>query len=128
VQYAPHRLRDGAEWDASRRDALADSVARIVAEISPGFSDRVRHRVVYAPPDIEREFGLTEGAVYQGEMMLDQVLFMRPVPGWSRYRMPIDGLYLCGAGTHPGGGIIGAPGLLAAREVLRDRKLGLYRK
>jgi phytoene dehydrogenase-like protein len=128
VQYAPHRLRDGAEWDANRRDALADSVARIVAEISPGFSDRVRHRVVYAPPDIEREFGLTEGAVYQGEMMLDQVLFMRPVPGWSRYRMPIDGLYLCGAGTHPGGGIIGAPGLLAAREVLRDRKLGRYRK
>lgn len=124
VQYAPYRLRDGGEWDARRRDALADSVTKTVTEIAPAFADHVRHRVVFAPPDLEREYGLTEGAAYQGEMTLDQILFMRPIPGWSRYRMPLHGLYLCGAGTHPGGGIIGAPGYLAAREVLRDLKRG----
>ncbi|MEX2127414.1 MAG: NAD(P)/FAD-dependent oxidoreductase [Xanthobacteraceae bacterium] len=122
MQYAPYHLRDGTEWDTGQREALADSVTKAVAEISPAFADRVRHRAVFAPTDFEHQFGLTEGAAYQGELMLDQILFMRPLPGWSRYRMPVDGLYLCGSGTHPGGGVTGAPGHNAAREILRDFK------
>jgi phytoene dehydrogenase-like protein len=118
VQYAPYRLHQ-VQWDESRRDALGASATAVIASALPGFADRVLHRTVLAPPDIETHFGLTEGSAYQGELTLDQVLFMRPIPGWSRYRTPIDGLYLCGSGTHPGGGVIGASGLLAAREILR---------
>jgi phytoene dehydrogenase-like protein len=78
------------------------------------------HRQVVTPLDLEQELGLTEGNIYQGEVALDQLLFMRPVPGWARYRTPIGGLYLCGAGAHPGGGVTAAPGYQAARAVLRD--------
>jgi phytoene dehydrogenase-like protein len=90
--------------------------------VIPRFNDSVMHRAVIAPPDLEKLFGLTEGAIYQGELMLDQYLFMRPIPGWAHYRMPIDGLYLCGSGTHPGGAVIGGAGHNAAREILRDFK------
>jgi phytoene dehydrogenase-like protein len=120
AQFAPYRLREG-EWDEVRRDALADAVTETIETISTGFAARVRHRAVLAPPDLEAEYGITEGAADAGEMMLDQILYMRPLPGWAHYRMPVDGLYLCGAGTHPGGGVIGASGLFAARAALHGR-------
>lgn len=101
---------------------LADRVTEAIAGIAPGFTDRVLHRSVLTPADIESRYGYAEGAISQGELMLDQILFMRPVAGWSRYAMPIDGLYLCGAGTHPGPGVPGAPGWLAAGEALRHTR------
>ncbi len=121
VQAAPYRPRDG-EWTGARRDALGDAVTARIAEVAPGFTELVRHRVVATPVDLEASFGMTEGAASHGEMTLDQILFMRPVPGASRYATPITGLYLCGVGTHPGTGIPGGPGWLAARRVLADRK------
>jgi phytoene dehydrogenase-like protein len=120
VQYAPHDL-DAAAWD-SQRDRFADRVFAMVDEVAPGFSDRVVHREVLAPPDLERIFGLTGGNIFHGAMGLDRLAFMRPFAGWARYRTPIDGLYLCGAGTHPGGGVMGACGRNAAAAILRDRK------
>ncbi|HEV8356887.1 MAG TPA: NAD(P)/FAD-dependent oxidoreductase [Gemmatimonadales bacterium] len=121
VQWTPHSLREGA-WDAARRAALGDLVTAAIAEAAPCFGERVRERMVLAPPDLEARYGLTEGAVTHGEMTLDQILFMRPVAGSARYATPIGGLYLAGAGTHPGGGIPGGPGWLAARQVLADRR------
>lgn len=118
VQYAPYEIT-GSSWDAER-DRFADRVFEIIDEVAPGFSESVVHREVLAPPDIERTFGLTGGHICQGAMTLDRLLFMRPLPGWSRYRTPIAGLYLCGAATHPGGGVMGACGRNAAGEVLRD--------
>ncbi len=116
-------------WDAPRwareRDAFADRVLALVDEVAPGFSASVLHRDVLAPPDLERVFGLTGGNIFHGAMTPDRLLFGRPVPGWSRYRTPIPGLWLCGAGTHPGGGVMGACGRNAAREILRDWKSGL---
>jgi len=119
LQYAPHRLRDST-WDRER-EALGDRAIRLVDEALPGFANRVLHRAVLAPPDLEREFGLREGAAAQGELMLDQILFMRPVAGWARSATPMPGLFLAGPGTHPGPGITGASGWLAARAVLRGR-------
>lgn len=118
AQYAPYRLRAGSTWDAGARDQFADRVTDVIACAAPGFADRVLHRVILTPPDLEQRFGLTEGAATHGELTLDQILFMRPVAGWARYEMPIKGLYLCGAGTHPGPGIGGASGWLAARQAL----------
>jgi phytoene dehydrogenase-like protein len=115
VQYAPYRLAEGA-WDGARRQALGDLTARTLAEHLPGLGG-LPVREVLAPPDLEARYGVTEGHLYHGELTLDQALFMRPVPGWSRYRTPIEGLYLCGPGTHPGGGILGGPGRNAAREI-----------
>ncbi|MCI0434931.1 MAG: NAD(P)/FAD-dependent oxidoreductase [Gemmatimonadetes bacterium] len=119
VQYAPHAL-PGAGWDDARKAALADRVTAAIDAVIPCFSSRVLHRAVLTPHDIERRWGLTDGAITHGEMMLDQILFMRPLAGWSRYAMPIDGLWLCGAGTHPGPGIAGGSGWLAARRVIHD--------
>lgn len=121
AESAPYRLREG-EWDETRRAALGDAVTARIAEVSPGFPGLIRHRVVRTPVELEATYGLTEGAVTHGEMTLDQILFMRPVPGASRYATPLAGLYLCGAGTHPGSWIPGGPGWLAARRVLADRK------
>jgi len=118
VQYAPWQPA-GSSWDAER-DAFADRVTALVDEVAPGFSSSVTHREVLAPPDIERIFGLTGGNIFHGAMTLDRLLFMRPLPDWSRYRTPIANLYLCGAGTHPGGGVMAACGRNAAREILRD--------
>jgi phytoene dehydrogenase-like protein len=123
VQYAPYRLQENTRWDAVRREDLSNSVSAAISTVIPRFNDRVSHRAVFAPPDLEREFGLTEGAIHQGELMLDQFLFMRPVPGWAHYRTPIEGLYLCGSGTHPGGGVIGGAGYIGAHQVLRDYKV-----
>ena len=117
VQYAPYALAEGT-WD-EQREALGDRVVALLARYAPDLPDRVLHRQVLTPLDLEREYGLTEGSIYHGQMDLDQQLFMRPIPGYGQYAMPVGNLYLCGAGAHPGGGITGAPGLNAAREVLR---------
>ena len=118
VQYAPYELANST-WERER-ERFADRVCALVDEVAPGFSASVLHREVLAPPDLERVFGLTGGNIFHGSMSLDRLLFMRPLPGYSHYRTPVDGLYLCGAGTHPGGGVMGACGRNAAMEVLRD--------
>ena len=117
VQYAPYHLREGA-WDDRARDALGDRVIATLARHFPSLPAAVLHRQVLTPLDLEREFGLPEGHAYHGEMTLDQVLFMRPVYGWAGYRTPVRGLYLCGSGAHPGGGIAGGAGANAAKVVL----------
>jgi phytoene dehydrogenase-like protein len=119
VQYAPYHLRE-AEWDDHARDALGDRVVDTLGTYAPDLPDRILHRQVLTPRDLENVFALTEGHAYHGELTLDQILFMRPVPGWSRYRTPVRDLYLCGAGTHPGGGIAGGSGANAARQILKD--------
>ena len=121
MQYAPYRLKEGV-WDAARREALGDRVIDTLAQYAPNMRAAIIHRQVLTPLDVEHTFGLTEGHPYHGELTLDQILFMRPVPGWAQYRTPIDRLYLCGAGTHPGGGIAGGSGFNAAREILKDVK------
>jgi phytoene dehydrogenase-like protein len=118
VQYAPYRLREGS-W-AEEKERFADRVLNILAEYAPNIRHAVLHRHVLSPADLESEFGLTGGNIFHGEMSLDQLFFLRPVPGWAQYRTPVGRLYLCGSGTHPGGGVMGAPGHNAAREILRD--------
>jgi phytoene dehydrogenase-like protein len=119
VQYAPHALRDG-DWDDDASRALAGATTAAIARVLPRFADSVLHQEVLTPRDLESEHGFTEGDVTHGALMLDQMLFMRPVAGWGRYAMPVDGLYLGGAGAHPGPGILGGPGWLAAKRVLAD--------
>jgi phytoene dehydrogenase-like protein len=118
VQYAPYRLKNGT-WD-DRREEVGDTVADLLDGRIPGFRKIVLGREVLTPLDLERRFGLTGGHIYHGEMTPNQQIVLRPVPGWSQYRTPIAGLYLCGSGAHPGGGVTGAPGYNAAREILRD--------
>jgi phytoene dehydrogenase-like protein len=113
VQYVPHTITD--------RDALGDLVAQQLADHVPGLRESITASALLLPADLAAQ-GLTEGQRYHGDLTLDQVLFMRPVPGWTRYRMPVGGLYLCGAGTHPGGGIAGGAGRLAARQILKDTR------
>jgi phytoene dehydrogenase-like protein len=120
VQYAPYKLREGT-WD-EKREAFGDNVIDTVAEFAPNLKSIIRGRQVLTPLDMEREFGLTEGNIFQGELTLEQLFFLRPVPGWAQYRTPIKNLYMCGSATHPGGGIMGAPGRLAALEILKDWK------
>jgi len=122
VQYAPPALASGEPWDGPARQAFGETVLSQIGEHSPNFRQLVRHAEIRTPWDIEREVGLTEGNIFQGELTFDQLLFNRPVPGWAQYRMPLQGLYLCGSSTHPGGGVMAAPGANAAREVLRDLK------
>jgi phytoene dehydrogenase-like protein len=124
AQYAPYRLREGAAWDAARRDALAKTVTAAIEAVSPCFSSRILHQVTWTPRDLEDRFGLREGAVSHGELGLDQILFMRPVAGWGGHATPIAGLYLGGAGSHPGPGVLGGAGWLAAQRILADRKRG----
>ncbi len=122
VQYAPYRLRDGATWDAGRRDALAKTVTTAIEAVSPCFSSRILHQAAWSPRDLEEQFGLREGAASNGELGLDQILFMRPVAGWGGHTTPIPGLYLGGAGNHPGPGVLGGAGWLAAGRILGDRR------
>ena len=117
VQYAPYHLKGG--WNEARTAALRDKATAAIARLIPGFEYAILHRAVLTPRDVEERFGVTEGALTHGEMTLDQILFMRPVPGWGQYRMPIDGLFIGGAGAHPGPGILGGAGYLAARAALR---------
>jgi phytoene dehydrogenase-like protein len=120
VRYTPYHLAEGG-WD-ERREALGDAVLARLETYAPGISELVVDRHVVTPLDLEEVYGLPEGNPNHGEHTLDQLLHMRPVPGWERYRTPVAGLYLCGAGTHPGGGVTGMPGHNAARQVLRDRR------
>jgi phytoene dehydrogenase-like protein len=119
VQYAPTTLRE-ANWDEVK-ESFADRCFDLLAEYAPNIRRAVVDRQVLSPLDIERRFGLTGGNIFQGAMTLNQLFFLRPVPGYANYRTPIRGLYLCGAATHPGGGVMGACGFNAAREILRDR-------
>jgi phytoene dehydrogenase-like protein len=120
VQYVPYRLREG-DWD-SRREDLGDRVLQMIGRYAPNVPGSVVSRQVLTPLDLERTYGLTEGNIFHGDLSLEQLFFLRPVAGWSGYRTPIRGLYLCGAGAHPGGGVTGAPGHNAARQALRDRR------
>jgi phytoene dehydrogenase-like protein len=120
VQYAPYRLAEGT-WD-EQREAFGDSVVDVIAERAPNIRDLIVGRQVVTPLDMERDVGLSEGNIFQGELSLEQLFFNRPVPGWSRFRTPIRGLWLAGSSAHPGGGIMGAPGRLAALAVLDERR------
>ncbi len=122
VQYVPYKLKQGT-WDENR-ELLGDRVVKKVAEFAPNVPNAIITRHILTPLDLERTYGLTEGNIFHGDLTLEQLFFMRPVPGWADYRSPIGGLYLCGAGAHPGGGVTGAPGHNAAKQVLRDFRRG----
>jgi len=119
IQYCPPKLADGP-WTPEKRDAFGQTVVDKIARYSPGFKDLIVHMEVRTPFEIEAEVGLTEGNIFQGELTIDQLLFNRPFPGYSQYRMPIKNMYMCGSSTHPGGGVSSACGANAAREILLD--------
>ena len=119
VQYCPYQLADG-DWNDTRRKAFGNTVIDTIARHSPNFKALILHAEIRTPADIEREVGLTEGNIFQGELTFDQLLFNRPIPGYAQYRTPVRCLYMCGASTHPGGGVMGAPGYNAAGAILRD--------
>jgi phytoene dehydrogenase-like protein len=121
VQYCPPKV-EGHDWTDADRDAFGKTVIDQIAEYSPGFRDLILHAEIRTPRELEAEVGLTEGNIFQGELTFDQILFNRPVPGYAQYRSPVAGLYMCGSSTHPGGGVMGAPGRNAASEILRDLK------
>jgi len=118
VQYAPYHLNGG--WTDARREALGDAVIDTLAEYAPNIRGAILHRQVVTPADVERTVGISEGNIFHGELTLQQLFFLRPAPAWARYRTPVDGLWQCGSGTHPGGGVMGGPGRLAALEILAD--------
>jgi len=119
VQYAPYKLAPGLDWD-TEKEKFGDIVIDTVSEYAPNIKDIILHCQVVTPLDLEREWGLSEGNIFQGELSLEQLFFLRPVPGYSRFRTPVKNLFLCGSATHPGGGIMGAPGRLAAMEILKS--------
>lgn len=119
VQYAPYKLREGLIWD-DIKESFADRCVDLISEYAPNVKNTVVHRQILSPVDLERRFGLTGGNIFQGSMNLNQLFSFRPVAGWSDHRTPIKGLYLCGSAAHPGGGVMGACGLNAAKEILRD--------
>ncbi|MDJ0749151.1 MAG: NAD(P)/FAD-dependent oxidoreductase [Woeseiaceae bacterium] len=119
VQYCPYRI-DGRRWTEEEKDAFGKTVINQIANYSPNFRDLILHMEVRTPQDIEDEIGITEGNIFHGELTMDQLLFNRPVPGFAQYRAPVGGLYMCGSSTHPGGGVMAAPGANAAREILSD--------
>lgn len=121
VQYAPYKLRPGLNWD-DLREAFGNNVIDTISEHAPNIKNIILHKQVLTPLDLERDFGLSEGNIFQGELSLEQLFFLRPVPGWAQFRTPIKNLYMCGSAAHPGGGIMGAPGRLAALEMLKDMK------
>jgi phytoene dehydrogenase-like protein len=122
AQYAPYALREGSWDDAGRADAFGDAVVAVLDDLAPGLKSSITAREVITPLDLERDYGLTGGHPLHGEQSLDQFFLWRPLLGSARYRLPLDGLYLCGSGAHPGGGITGQPGQNAAREILADMK------
>jgi phytoene dehydrogenase-like protein len=122
VQYAPYHLKEGG-WD-DHREAFGDTVIDTLAEYAPNIRDIILHRQVLTPLDLEREWGLTEGNIFQGELTLEQLFFLRPAPGWAQYRTPVKNLFMCGSATHPGGGIMGAPGRNAAMRILKETRGG----
>jgi len=123
VQYAPYHLKEGAaDWE-NQREAFGDAVVGTLEQFFPGIEDRILHRHILTPWDLEKTYGLTEGNIFHGELSLEQLAFMRPAAGWARYRTPIRKLWLCGSGAHPGGGIMAAPGQLCAATLLESRAL-----
>ena len=124
VQYAPYKLSAGT-W-GEQRDAFGDAVIQTISEYAPNLKNIIIGKQVITPLDIERQIGLTEGNIFQGELSLEQLFFLRPVAGWARYRTPIRKLYMCGSATHPGGGVMGAPGRLAALEILKETGKGKH--
>jgi len=120
-QYGPYTLAKGLRWE-DEKDKYADRVMNTLFEYAPNLKNRILHRQVITPVDMERDYGLTGGSIFQGRMSLDQMFSMRPVPGYADYTTPICGLYLCGSATHPGGGVMGTPGLNAARRILKTFK------
>jgi phytoene dehydrogenase-like protein len=118
AQFAPYKLREG-DWH-TRREELGDTVVKVLSEYTPNLKDLIVHRQVITPLDLEQEYGLSGGHIFHGEQTLDQFFVFRPLIGWAQYRTPIQGLYLCGAGTHPGGGVTGGPGANASREIVKD--------
>jgi phytoene dehydrogenase-like protein len=121
VQYAPYNLAEGPEAWPEKRDGWGDTVIDTLAEYCPGLRDSILHKQVLTPWDIEQDVGLSEGNIFQGELSMEQLLFLRPAGGWARYKTPIRSLWMCGSATHPGGGVMGAPGELAAKTLLRSR-------
>jgi phytoene dehydrogenase-like protein len=121
TQFGPYDLREGT-WE-TEREAYGKKIVSTLDEYCPGFEDSVEHMEVLAPPDIEARFGLIGGNIMQGEMAVDQMFSFRPIPGYGDYTTPVSGLYLCGSGTHPGGGVSGTPGRNCANAVVRERKL-----
>jgi phytoene dehydrogenase-like protein len=119
VQYCPPKLA-GGEWTEEAKQAFGKTCIDQIAEYSPNFKDLILHAEIRTPKELEAEVGLTEGNIFQGELTMDQLLFNRPFPGYAQYRGPVRGMYLCGSGTHPGGGVMAAPGANAAREILLD--------
>ncbi len=123
VQYAPYDRQGGADTWPDHRDHLGDDVVDTLAEYMPDIKDRILHRQVLTPWDLEQEFGLTEGNIFHGELSLDQLLFQRPTAGFARYATPVKNLWLCGSGAHPGGGVMAAPGALAALHMLQTKAI-----
>ncbi len=123
LMYASYDLKDGGHWN-DHREALGDTVIDTISEHAPNLRDLILHRQVITPWDLEQEYGLTEGNIFHGEITPDQIFMLRPVPGWAQYRMPLKNLYMCASGAHPGGGVMGAPGRLAAIEMLKDFRSG----
>jgi phytoene dehydrogenase-like protein len=120
VQYAPYKLAEG-NWD-DQREAFGNNVVETIAQYAPNIKKLIIDKQVLTPLDLEREFGLTQGNIFQGELSLEQLFFLRPVPGWAYYRTPIHNLYMCGSATHPGGGIMGANGRIASQVILKEWK------
>lgn len=120
VQYLPYTLKNG-DWE-QQREHLGDRVTELIGEFAPNVTDNIVARAVFAPPDLEARFGITEGNIFHGDISLEQMFFMRPLPKWAHYETPIRNLYLCGAGTHPGGGVTGAPGYNAAHKILASTR------
>jgi phytoene dehydrogenase-like protein len=121
VQYAPYNLKEGAADWPRQREAFGDAVIDTLSEYAPNLKSLILHRQVLTPWDLEQIYGLTEGNIFHGELSLEQLAFLRPMPGFSRYATPVENLWMCASGTHPGGGIMGAPGALCARRMLAAR-------
>ena len=121
IQYCPYKI-EGRDWTSDEKEQFAQTVINQIASYSPDFKDLILHYEVRTPATIEEEIGITEGNIFHGELTMDQILFNRPVPGYAQYRSPVGGLYMCGSSTHPGGGVMSAPGANAAREILADLK------
>jgi phytoene dehydrogenase-like protein len=123
VQYAPYDLKEGPQDWPNQRDAFGKAVVDTLEEYAPGLKDSILFQQTLSPWDLETKIGLTEGNIFHGELSLEQLLFQRPVAGWSKYSTPLKYLWLCGSGAHPGGGLMGAPGELCAKTMLNERKL-----
>ena len=119
VQYAPYNINGG--WDDDKREALGDTVINTIARYAPNIKDIILHRQILSPKDLETIFGLTEGNIFHGELSLQQLFSLRPASKWADYTTPIQNYYQCGSGTHPGGGITGSPGEMAAKKILSNQ-------